>query len=154
MAEGEGNGKSYDHLRDIEDTYETNMWRSLGGKLQEVADERDRATALYVFDSETVEEVAAKLHTLRRGTWLDNLLLAGAAVGGMLAGHAMQGWMDLRKGGVPLTGLLGLVPIGAGLAMDRSLTARNAVGLSGMLFLAGAGLYTRTNPAIEDEVEE
>jgi hypothetical protein len=30
--------------------------------------------------------------------------------------------------------------------MDRSLTARNVAGLSGVMFLAGAGLYTREHP--------
>jgi hypothetical protein len=50
--------------------------------------------------------------------------------------------------------MLGVVPIGAGLALDRSLTARNAVGLGGMLFLAGAGLFTRNHPAADEDVEE
>jgi len=146
MAEGEGNGKSYAHVENLEAKYKSNIWGAAGEAASQVLDENDRQLAQYVFDSKDVEEVVAKLHGIKRGSWLDNLLLAGASVGGMLAGYGAQRWIDARKGPVPLTGLLGLAGVAGGLALDRSLTSRNVLGLGGMLFLAGAGLYTREHP--------
>jgi hypothetical protein len=70
-----------------------------------------------------------------------------------LAGYKVQGSVDVRVGGAPVPGLLGLIGVAAGATMERSLTTRNAVGLGGMLFLAGAGLYKSTHP-IEDDAEE
>ena len=146
MAEGEGNGRSYDRVEELEETYQTNMWRSFKDAASKVSDEHERALALYVFNSESVEEVAHRIRGIQRGTWLDNLLLAGAAVGGMMAGYKAQEWVDIRKGPVPVTGLLGLAGVVPGALMDRSLTTRNVVGLGGMMFLAGAGLYQSGHP--------
>jgi MFS family permease len=154
MSEAEGNGKSFERIDDLEEAYETNMWKRLAKAAQNVQDDGERQLAQYVFDSSSVEEVAAKLQRIKRGSWLDNLLLAGAAVGGLVAGHAAQRWVDLRRGRIPVTGLLGLGPIAAGAAMNRSLTARNVVGLGGALFLAGAGLYTSSHPLGEGSEEE
>ena len=146
MAEGDGNGTGWDRINNLESDYSTNMLRGLLKQAKQIGDDRKRALAEYVADSQTVEEVAEKLHKIQRGTWFDNLVLAGAAVGGMMAGYKVQGWVDARKGPVPVTGLLGLAGVVPGLAMDRSLTARNVAGLSGVMFLAGAGLYTRAHP--------
>ena len=153
MAESEGNGKSYEKMQELDPVMDTRMWKSLGNKAESIGDPKRRELAKHVLDSESVEEVAEKIYAIHRGTLLDNLILAGAAVGGMLAGYKVQGSVDLRVGGAPVPGLLGLVGVGAGAVLDTSLTARNAVSLGGMLFLAGAGLYKSTHP-IEGDAEE
>jgi len=153
MAEGEGNGRSYAHVENLEAKYKSNIWAAAGEAASQVMDKNDRRLAEYVFDSKDVDEVVAKLHQIKRGSWLDNLFLGGAAVGGMLAGFRAQRWIDLRKGPVPLTGLLGALGIGGGLLLDRSLTSRNVLGLGGLMFLAGAGLYTREHPVEVGEDE-
>jgi len=133
---------------------EDDFWVGLRKASTEIADARKRRLAMDLFESGSVEEVSEKVDQIRRGTWLDNLMLAGAAVGGMLLGHKAQQTIDIRYGQAPITGGAGLAGVGAGLVMDRSLTARNVLGLSGMMFLAGAGLYTSTNPLDEPESEE
>ena len=153
MAESEGNGKSYERMEELEVVMGAKMWRALGDEADKLDESKRRELAKHVLDSESVEEVAEKIYAIHRGTVLDNLILAGAAVGGMLAGYKVQGAVDIRVGGAPVPGLLGLVGVGAGAVLENSLTARNAVGLGGMLFLAGAGLYKSTHP-IEDDAEE
>lgn len=129
-------------------------WGGLLKTASEIKDERKRRLAVSIFESGSVEEASEILDKLQRGTWLNNLFLgASAVIGGFLGFHA-QRMIDIRAKGVPVTGVLGLAGVVPGLAMDRTVTARNTVGLGGLLFLAGAGLYTSTTPLTGEEGQE
>ena len=145
----EGNGGPERRLEDLEE----NFWAQLQKAADDIHDTRKRAVAVSLFESKSVEEMSEKVEKIRRGTWFDNLVLGGAAVAGAVLGYKAQGMVDIRAKGVPVTGLLGVAGVVPGLAMNRSLTARNIVGLGGLLFLAGAGLYTSANP-IDELVED
>jgi len=119
-----------------------------------IQDERKRRLAVAIFESGSVEEVSTKVDKLRRGTWVDNLFLGGSAVIGGFLGYHAQRLIDFRVMGVPGTGLLGAAGVVPGLAMNRTVTARNTVGLGGLLFFAGAGLYTSTHPLVDEVSEE
>ena len=133
---------------------ENDFWSDLRRSASQIKDERKRRAAVAMFESESVEEVSEKLDKLRRGTWVDNLILGASAVAGGLIGFHAQRVVDIRAGGVPVTGLLGLGGVVPGLAMNRTMTARNTLGLGGLLFLAGAGLYTSTHPLVDEESQE
>ena len=145
----EGTGGPERRLDDLEADY----WGGLRKAASQITDTRRRQLAIDLFESGSVEEVSEKVDQIRRGTWLDNLMLGGAAVAGAVLGYKAQEMIDIRANGVPVTGLLGLGGVIPGVAMNRTLTARNVVGLGGLLFLAGAGLYTSANP-IEEAGEE
>lgn len=132
---------------------ENEYWNGLRKAATEIKDDRKRRQAVSLFEASSVEEVSEKLDELRRGTWLDNLVLGGAAVAGAYLGYHAQGLVDIRVSSVPVTGLVGLAGVVPGLAMNRTLTARNTLGLGGLLFLAGAGLYTSTHPLVEESPE-
>ena len=149
--------KAHDRLQSLED----GQWEELRQTASEIPDDDKRRLGMRIFqEAKSIEEVVDNVDEIRNGTWRDNLLLAGAAVGGVLAGYKMQEFIDLRfggkeaigiqgrirLGGVPITGLLGLAGVIPGLRMRKSLTARNTVGLAGTMFIAGATLYTRTTP--------
>lgn len=145
----EGTGGPERRLDDLDSDY----WGGLRKAASQIRDKRRRELAIDLFESGSVEEVSVKVDQIRRGTWLDNLMLGGAAVAGTILGYKAQGMIDIRVNGLPATGLLGFGGIVPGLAMNRTLTARNVVGLGGLMFLAGAGLYTSANP-IDEPVEE
>jgi len=136
------------------DSLENDFWGHLRRGALQIKDERKRRAAVAFFESESVEEVSEKIDKLRRGTWVDNLILGASAVAGGVIGFHTQRVADIRAGAVPITGLLGLGGVVPGLAMNRSMTARNTLGLGGLLFLAGAGLYTSTHPLVDEESEE
>jgi len=140
----EGRMKSLDH----------EYWSGLRKAAAQIQDERTRRLAVSIFEAESVEEATEKVETLRRGTWVDNLILGGSAVVGVFLGYKVQKTIDIRAKGVPVAGLLGLGGIVPGLTMSRTLTARNTLGLGGLLFLAGAGLYTSTNPVVEADDQD
>jgi len=150
MSNENGNAAPFERVESLN----TDMWSQLKKRAEEIRDEDKRREAIEIFESKSVEEVADKVHAIRRGSWLDNLFLGSASVLGMVAGYKLQGWIDIRKNGVPITGLLGLTGVVPGLAMDKRLTARNSVGLGGLMFVAGATLYTRTNEQVVEVPEQ
>ena len=148
-----GNGVSVNRVERLETHYQTNMFAALRQKAVEVKDAQKRAMAEKLFKAESVEEVVEHVEEIQRGSWVDNLVLAGSSIVGVVAGYAIQGMVDARQGPVPMTGLLGLAGVVPGLVMKRTLTARNAVGLGGAMFIAGAGLYAASHPASDGEGE-
>jgi len=135
------------------DSLNSDYWGGLRQAASQIKDKRRRRLAVSIFESESVEEVAEKVDKIERGTWFDNLMLGGSAIAGVVLGYKLQELIDIRARGVPVTGLLGLGGVVPGLAMESTLTARNVVGLGGLLFLTGAGLYTSTH-AIDEPIDE
>lgn len=148
-----GNGLSGQRVEEIDAHIEANMFKVLQGKLKALQDEGERALAGQLLDVQNVEEMVSRLRVIRRGSALDNLLLAGSAVAGLVVGYKVQSWVDLRAGSwVPVPGVvLGALGVVPGLAMDGTVTTRNMAGLGGVMAAAGAVTYTLTHPLAPNE---
>lgn len=144
-----GNERSPENrMQDLDE----NLWGSIWSKVGELKDDRKRRIATSLAESQSLEEMIEKVDHIERGTWVDNAMLAGASLVGVVLGYKTQKYIDIRAGSVPVTGMLGLAGVIPGLVMKRKLTARNVVGLGGATFIVGAGLYTNEHPIPKDDL--
>jgi hypothetical protein len=77
-----------------------------------------------------------------KGSWVDNLILGASAISGLILGTiSSRITAPLKRANIgrfPLISLAGLAGIIPGFALKDTLTARNSLGLGGLMFSAGA----------------
>lgn len=153
MANGNGKKKEQGPEGFLE-SMEEGFRKSYAGRLKKARDlQRQaevRAEAEAMRASATVEEAERQIAEIKRGNAVNVLEICGAAVTGLGLGVAAQKVIDVRVGGVPVSGALGLVGVGLGLALEEDFAVRAVLAVGGTMFAAGSVAYAYMNPPPPD----
>lgn len=109
------------------------------------ANVRKAKIAGWLFSVEQPSQMVDVVDERLQGTWIDNVLLAGSSLAGLVLGHAAGS--RLPAGGLlpfPFISLLGLGGFLPAFWMKAHMTWRNAVSLGGLFFGVGAFFGARS----------
>ena len=140
---GQSSSKGVEHATSHEDEASRNWLAYFRKAVSEYHDEEQKRVAEWLLKSKTSHDMVARVSTLMRGSWKNDVALGGSAIAGLSLGHLAGSLLPASLGPIPYVALLGLGGLLPGLLTRQSQIARSVFQLGGLMFGAGAFLGAR-----------